>query len=404
MRRDGRRFVACYSLALIVALALPYLVAFAQSGREWEFSGFLIGVEDGNSYIAKMLRAAEGDWLFRSPYSTAPQNGVIAFLPYMLLGKLAAGEGMHLQLVSLFHLARLLLIAVEVLAVYRFVSLFLEQEVWRRWATVMATLGGGLGWALILVGRGVWLGSLPLDLHSPETFGFLALLGLPHLVLARALLLLGLAEYVEVGQAGRGTWRTGLWFALLALVHPLSAAVAAAVIAAHVAYVAILAAFGRSRSWLQAVLLSALRALAPMAPLLLYYVWTFSTDPFLRSWTVQNRILSPVPWHYLVAYGLVLVPAIIGGASLARQSLPFKWVLVSWSLALPWLAYAPTPLQRRLPEGIWVALAVLAALGLRDFPRLAPKRRWAAALAVLCLSLPTTLIVWLGSLQGKSVV
>lgn len=397
--RAGRRFVTWYSLALIALLAAPYLVAFTSGGGDWEFSGFLVGVEDGNSYIAKMRRAAEGEWLFRSPYSTAPQAGVLAFLPYVLLGKLAAGVGMHLQLVSLFHLARLLLIAVEVLAVYRFAALFFEPERWRRWVTVMATLGGGLGWVLILAGRGNWLGSLPLDFHSPETFGFLALLSLPHLVLARALLLFGLGDHIRAGEQGRRSWRAGLWLALLALVHPLSAVAAAAVLAAHLGWVLTVSAIRRTGSDVRLVAQAALRSALPMSPLLLYYVWAFSTDPYLKGWTVQNRILAPHPIHYLLAYGLLVLPAVAGGISLMRQPNPFRWLLVSWALALPLLAYAPTSLQRRLPEGLWVALAVLAAIGLRDYARLTPKGRWSAAVAVLALSLPTTLMLWLGSVQ-----
>jgi len=368
-------------------------------GEKWEFSGFLVGVEDGNSYIAKMRRAAEGEWLFRSPYSTVPQEGVLAFLPYVLLGKLAAGAGMHVQLVALFHLARVLLIAAEVLAVYRFASLFLEHERWRRWVTVMATLGGGLGWMLVLAGQGGWLGSLPLDFHSPETFGFLALLSLPHLVLARALLLFGLGDYIQAGERGGRSWRSGMWLVLLALVHPLSAAVAAAVLASHVGWVALVSVFRRTIGLIRPVALAALQVGLPMMPLLLYYAWSFSSDPYLKGWTVQNRILSPHPLHYLIAYGMVAVPAVVGGLSLHRQRSPFKWLVVSWALTLPLLAYAPTPLQRRLPEGLFVALAVLAAVGLHDFTRLTPQRRWSAGLAVLILSLPTTLVLWLGSLQ-----
>ena len=396
--RHGRRFVLWYSLALVVMLAIPFLVASSSAGGEWEFSGFLIGVEDGNSYIAKMRRAAEGDWLFRSPYSTVPQDGVVAFLPYVLLGKLAGGAGMHVQLVSLFHLARLLLIPVEVLAVYRFAACFIEEERWRRWVVVMSTLGGGLGWLLVVAGQS-WFGDLPLEFYSPETFGFLALFGLPHLVLARALLLFGLTDYIRSGESGRRSWRAGLWLTLLALVHPLSSAVAAVVLAAHVGWVALSSALRKDWTEMRHVASCAVRSVLPMSPLLLYYVWSFATDPYLRGWTIQNRILSPHPVHYLVAYALILAPAIAGAIALARLRAPFKWVLVSWILALPLMAYAPTSLQRRLPEGAWVALAILAALGLSGLRRMTTRWRWGLALALLALSLPSTLILWLGALQ-----
>jgi hypothetical protein len=91
-------------------------LAFQTQGEAWRFTGFVFAVEDGNSYIAKMLLGANGAWLFRTPYTADPQRGVLAFLPYLLLGKLAAGEGIHEQLVALFHLFRILAIPAAVLA------------------------------------------------------------------------------------------------------------------------------------------------------------------------------------------------------------------------------------------------------------------------------------------------
>ena len=102
MTRQERRWCGAYSLVLILATTLPVWIAFRHAGSEWRFSGFLFAVEDGNSYIAKMQLGAAGAWLFRSPYTAMPQRGVIAFLPYLLLGKLAASPETHLQLVLLF--------------------------------------------------------------------------------------------------------------------------------------------------------------------------------------------------------------------------------------------------------------------------------------------------------------
>ena len=42
-------------LFLLILTSIPYLIGFARQGSEWRFAGFLFGVEDGNSYIAKML-------------------------------------------------------------------------------------------------------------------------------------------------------------------------------------------------------------------------------------------------------------------------------------------------------------------------------------------------------------
>jgi len=39
-------------------------------------------------------------------------------------------------------------------------------------------------------------------------------------------------------------------------------------------------------------------------------------------------------------------------------------VLIGWLAAFPLMAYAPLNLQRRLPDGIWVVLVILALMGL----------------------------------------
>ena len=178
----------------------------------------LFAVEDGNSYIAKMRRGAEGEWLFRSPYTADEQAGVPAFLPYLLLGKMASGRGSHEQLVALFHLARILAIPLMVFSTYRFVSRFVLEVRWRRWATILASAGGGMGWLVFLSGSSSWLGSQPLEMYSPETFGFLAALTFPHLLLARAFLFLGLDAYLESTARPRAAWFAAGWLVLLMLV------------------------------------------------------------------------------------------------------------------------------------------------------------------------------------------
>jgi len=102
-----RRWVMIFATIVMLITTIPYLVGYASQGQEWRFTGFIFGVEDGNSYIAKMLLGSSGSWMFRTPYTASYQRGVIAFLPYILLGKLAQGSGVHEQLVALYHLFRI---------------------------------------------------------------------------------------------------------------------------------------------------------------------------------------------------------------------------------------------------------------------------------------------------------
>jgi hypothetical protein len=346
------RWCLVYALVLGAATSVPYLVGASGQTADWSFTGSVVAVEDGNSYLAKMLAGKQGEWLFRSPYSSLSQRGVLAFLPYLIAGKLT--DGSHAQLVLAFHLMRLACIPLLVLAVYRFAARFIGSAAWRKWITVLVTAGGGLGWLMIALGKPDLLGSLPLEFYSPETFGFLAVLGFPHLILARAGMFWSLDLYL-----GRPTgWAAGGVLLLTAILHSPILIPALAALAAH--QFALLATGVDWPAWRRrfgAVILLVL-------PLLIYLGAALATDPYLQGWAEQNRIRSPHPLHYLLAYGAILPAAVLGARRVIQRSNPSGLLPVGWAAVLPFLAYAPVDLQRRLTEGGWVALLVLAAIGL----------------------------------------
>jgi len=387
MKRSELSWALGYSVALAVATSLPYLLAARSQGVDWHFTGFLFGVEDGNSYIAKMSTGYQGAWLFRTPYSTLDQRGVIAFLPYLLLGKLAGSS--HQTMVLAYHGFRLASLPLLVVATYQFVGRFADQISWRRWATVLATVGGGLGWLVVLAGEPNWLDNLPLDFYSPETFGFLAVYGLPHLVLGRAVLLAALASYLD---STRG-WTAGLLLLLAGLLHPPIVLSGLAAIAAHqVAALGFASASAQRADGLRHIG----RTVLPVLPLLGYLGATYARDPFLQIWAKQNVILSPHPLHYLLAFGALLPVASVGAIRLLKQKDLALLFPVTWVIVLPLLAYAPVNIQRRLPEAGWVALLALGAVGAQQLAA-----RWRAILRVglSALLLPSALLILIAGIQ-----
>lgn len=400
MKPEERKWIAGYAALLIALTTLPYLNAFSAQGENWRFTGFLFGVQDGNSYIAKMLLGASGDWLFRTPYTASPQRGVLAFLPYLLLGKLAAPPAIHTQLVALFHLFRVAVIPFAVWATYAFAGIFFEGRRWRRWVTVLGTAGGGLGWLAVITKLNGMPGGMPLDFISPESFGFLAMLGLPHLILGRGLLLRSLHQFLLLREQPSRAWRAGLNLLLLGLVQPIGWVPAAAVIAGTLFLRLIQAG---SRAWRdtfkQLLLPAAKMALIPL-PLMLYLVLSYSRDPFFAKWTVQNRILSPPPAAYGIAYGLMLIPAAFGLWRVVGGRRERGQLLVVWMIVLPGLIYAPHNLQRRFAEGAWPAMLILAAIGLQHWSRAAAAR--AVSWGLAALSLPTTAMLLIGAAKAAS--
>jgi hypothetical protein len=398
MTGDERRWVWWFAAIMIAVTSLPYIVAALAPHPGWAFSGFIFGVDDGNSYVAKLRAGAMGAWLFKTPYTTFPQSGSPVYLPYLVLGKLAAFFPSHAALVIIYQLFRLAVIPLGVMATYRFVSLFVLQGNWRRWITVLATAGGGLGWLVLAVWPGAMSSGLPLSFISPETFGFLAFYGLPHLVLARALLLLGLTAYVEA-RAGLGSfWRVGLWLSGLALVQPIGLVPAAALMGG-MALASAAGGKGRMSAW-DVILRESgriVKAWLPALPVIAILGLSFVLDPYMRIWGAQNRLEAPPTGYYLAAFGAVIVPALLGGwRSMTARLSDARLLPLIWVILLPALVYAPVTVQRRLAEGSWVAWLILAAIGLS-----AVERRWRRLLkmGILTLSLPASAILVVGGLN-----
>jgi len=85
-------------------------------------------------------------------------------------------------------------------------------------------------------------------------------------------------------------------------------------------------------------------------------------------------------------------PALLGARDLVRRESVLGLFLPAWFAALILLAYAPVTVQRRLADGAWVALAVLAARGISTL-RWSDRWRRVAAALLLAAALPTTLIL-----------
>ncbi|MBM4422007.1 MAG: hypothetical protein FJ030_01280 [Chloroflexi bacterium] len=401
--------------ALVMALTcVPYIVGVVRSDSAWRFSGFVIAVEDGNSYLAKMQLGAHGQWLLQLSYAIEEHPPSLVYPFFILLGKLIgwmAGTGdalrLHDALVFGYHAARVVFGFALVLVTYRFIAELLPHVRQRRLALIVIVLGGGLGWLLLVLQSP----DTPLEFYSPEAFTFLHLYSLPHLAAARALMLGGMLFYL---WAVRGHWAWGLaaggsWF-LLTLLQPFYMLIVYTALGLHVAVLAAMAFRQGEHELTRGMDLGAVavRALWVSAfagsfgvPITLYTFLLFQVDPIYSLWGAQNIIVSPPPWHYLLAWGLLIAGAVFGLRSLYRRHM-IAWAFIAgWLLIVPLLLYVPYNLQRRFAEGAQVPLAAMALLGLTVGIGKGRARRWAARyapLALIALVLPGTALVWAGGL------
>ncbi|MBL8057405.1 MAG: hypothetical protein JNK29_11935 [Anaerolineales bacterium] len=360
--RVGRgewRWAAGFAAVVMAVTAVPYLVAVAAQTPAWRFGGFLVGVDDSNTYLAKMGQAARGAWLFTPAYTSEPAPGVWLYSFYFLLGKLAGPDSAWRLLA--FHLARLLAGLLALLVSYRFLAEFLPFPRQRRLGLWLTALGGGLGWLTVVAGVPRLMGELPLDFYSPEAYTFLSLYTLPHLATSRALFLLGMLAYLR----GRAGWAGLAWLGV-SLIQPIHVLTAWAIVG--VDWLLGWRSVGR---WPAARRAAA--AIGLSAPMVLYTVAVFAFEPVLSAWNRQSQLPAAHPVHYLLGYGLWALPGLAGWRVLRRQPRLARWCL-AWGLAVLALILWPVPIQRRLLEGAQLPLVILAVLGATVIFRQA--RRW----------------------------
>ena len=379
--------------AIVLLLAsLPVLAGWMMSRPEREFGGFVLHLPDGFSYLAKMRLGADGAWLFSDVYAVEPHPPALLYLPYLLLGKLAGSSPG--AILAIYHLARLIFGALLLLVTYRFVALLLVVTWQRRLAWLLIAVGGGFGWLLIaLTGDPVPLDTPPLDLNLGEAFSFVALMTIPHVLLARSALLAGVMWYAQA-LTNPDPWRyvigaAAAWLVATAVV-PFDIVVAGGAVAGL-----LLMRWLRTRRmlWREAAL--GIVAGLPGALWVIALLVMIGGNEVYAQWTAQNDLMRPHPLHLLSAFGVPAVLAVFGARRVWRERRPYADLFVGWALTAPLLTLIPISVQLRLIEVFAVPLFTLAVAAL-DGLNTRPVTRAVVSVALVVLLLPSTLLLSLG--------
>jgi hypothetical protein len=352
--------------ALLVALAVvgvslvPYLVGWAVQTEDQVFGGFVIDLDDSNSYLAVMQQGMAGKWRFVSLYTPERQRGVWMYTFYTLLGHLVRWT--RLSPLAVYHGARVACGTLLLVSVYRFSSLCFRRKavIWSGF--LLVAVSSGLGWLKEMVWPTRAGGISPLDFWFLDAYTFLGILTFPHFALAWTALLAALGSVLEFYASQRpGYLLAGGGAAFLTTaVHPTLSLVMGTVLAA---YGLLLWVADRQfpLRWAIGGMPVVLAAGATAGCLWL----AFQADPVLASWG-QSIMATPALQHFLSGYGLLVPLALVGAVGLLRRRNGRGAFLVVWVSMAFLLAYTPFNLQRRFLEGVHIPISLLAAVGLRS--------------------------------------
>ncbi len=398
--KEWRR-VAGFTLFVLLMTTAPYIFAWTRQTDDLAFSGALIGAEDANSYLSKMRLGARGEWAFRLFYTPEETEGAFGFfLPYIATGQVIGAvvtddAQLPAALMIGFQAMRIVCVAIFMVALYRFIALFVTAQRTRYHALVIAVFGGGLAWVLFFLAPHI---DAP-DLYIPEGYSFLIVYSLPHLALARAAMLLGFAALIT-GTSTRSGIIAGLWWWIVGLCVPFYFAVIYVVLGAWG-----LAVWIGTRRFPRELAIRGVIAGVITLPLFAYSAYVFATNAAFAQWSAQNTLISPNVLAYVLGYLPLAGLAAFGiGAAWRRARISARyWLLMAWVVIVPVLVYLPINVQRRLAEGVIVPLAILGAMGARRlFVRgySTQARRWMGRFAIGTICLTSAMIIATGFLAG----
>jgi len=384
------RFLIIFSMFVISITSISYWLGFNMNDDLYEFSGFIIGVGDGNSYLAKMMLGASGEWLFTTPYTAYPQMKFFAFFPYILLGKLTANPGQTIQLIVLFHLFRWVGIVFLIFETFRLSSIFVKDKNTSLLITALLILGGGLGW-LAIIFPGLVNHRMPLEFYSPETFGYLSVFSLPHLLFGRAFLYNSFRKLLQIGDnlkfSKKPLLKSGISLFFSGIFQPINLFIGWFVMGGY-----FLARSIRNKFFVKNVK-NYFFWIIPSIPLFFYNFFSFLFDPYLSTWQDQNRIISPPFVDYLFAYGLGVIILFLVYKKGLSQKINHRWFINIWILLIPVLIYFPINIQRRLTEGVWFCFCIYIGIYVMA------NKNTILKILVMLVFLLSNILFTLGSLQ-----
>lgn len=314
------------SVVAVLAAAstlIPLAVGYLNVPQGMVYSGFPVDATDNLSFLAAMREGAHGSWLWHEPYTTETQPQALIYFLYLALGHLQSLTS--LPPVLIFHLTRLILGAVLVVAVYLFCGFFFSRRGPRRLAFLLAVFGGGVG---ALVGE-LHLGGLTvvgMDWGVAGSGVFPTLEAAPHYALASIAMLALFA--VALSERGRrpavSLCLAGLAAAVLMLIYP-------QVVILVVGTLLTLALWQR-RLW---PCLVAAAVMMPAGPFLAYIAYLRNADPAIAAF---DRSLLPFhvgdPLGYLVVAHTIPALAFV----LAVASRQIRWPRAA-ALPVTWIAW-----------------------------------------------------------------
>jgi hypothetical protein len=347
------------ALALFAICSFPYIFGAITTPSDRVYTGLMFNVPDHSQYWSWVTESRHG--LFISNTMTPEPNPPL-FMNGMMWVLAQLQTAFNLSFPTLFQLWRVAGTLLLVPAVLFVCATLCTDRAEYRIAAVIALLGSGFGWMLVLAKKALRLPDVPwpLDVHIVETNTFWTLLGYPYYALAEGVLLSTLMAVFLADRSKSKAAAAAAAVGALALgfLHAYDLILVYAICGV---FALVRWATTRRFPWFLAYTLAAV-AMAS-APLSIYYVYLTSADPLWKSILAQYPnagVWTPTPPHMVILLGF---PLLLAAAQLfdSKPRDERDWFVLTWLAVGFALIYLPTVYQVKMLVGLQMPIAVLAA-------------------------------------------
>jgi hypothetical protein len=345
-------------LGILIVTDLPYGYAYRSTPADKQFMGILLNVPDTAQYFswAREFRTA-----LTIDNKLTPERGDATFFNLFWFGVGRLSVALGAGIVETTRVVRLLAGAVYLGAMYWITGIFCDRWL-KRWASFLVlSLGGGLGWVLVVAKQVTGDLTSPLDLYVTEPNTFLTVLAFPHQAMASGLvvIVLGLAALAFERESFGLAVIAGFVALLLGLQHGYDLIVIDAVVGVTALLLA-----GRTSAWVRYLAL-AVAVGGPSVPVAVYLLYLTRKSSVWGGVLAQYGnagVYTPKPLDLLVLMGLPLVLLVVlrGEATHPKSWAPRELLLRTWLVVGCLLLYLPTDFQIKMLAGWQVPVGILA--------------------------------------------
>jgi hypothetical protein len=380
----ARRHLLLLITAIVFTTWLPYIFGWWLTPPETRYLWLIYNPDDQNVHLMWARQAMEGKLFFHDLFTTEPHPGLFTNLFSLLLGWFCRLTGISLHFG--YQVFRTLIAVAFLLTAHWLSGFLLSDRRSRLFALLLVGFSSGFGWVLVLFW---WLtGQRPPfffvdvspELTMPEANSFLSMTVAPLAALGVTLVMgaLGcLLTSMEFKPKNASLAPRPLSPALLRFVA-FSVLFGMLVVNVHT-YAAVpmlIAVFLWQAFQVVTVRRVNLRELAtvllfafPVTLLLGGQAFLFSRDPAFAQ-KAATPTLTPSPVILIGSYGFIALGAVLGLPAAWRKAKSGEkgWaLLLAWTTAIIVSIYLPVSFQRKMIEGLHVALCFLTALAFEEW-------------------------------------